>query len=123
MAWLVLFIAGLFEVAWASLLPATKGFTRVWPTVAFGATLAVSMYLFTTYGSPKLMTLVISNLGNVALGFTSFFLLWVNYRLLPAQVQPRWYHRTGVAACGVFYLGMALLVFVEKQWPMIRQLL
>ena len=45
MAWLVLIIAGLFEVAWASLLPATKGFTKVWPTVAFGAALAVSMYL------------------------------------------------------------------------------
>jgi hypothetical protein len=83
---------------------------------------AISMYVFTTYGSPKLMTLVISNLGNVALGFTSFFLLWVNYRLLPAEIQPRWYHRVGVAACGVFYLGMALLVFTEKQWPMIREL-
>lgn len=45
MAWLVLIVAGLFEVAWASLLAETKGFTRLVPTVGFVATLAVSMYL------------------------------------------------------------------------------
>ena len=45
MAWFVLIIAGLFEVAWASLLDATKGFTRLWPTVGFLVTLAISMYL------------------------------------------------------------------------------
>ncbi|WP_420450248.1 DMT family transporter [Ilumatobacter sp.] len=45
MAWVVLIIAGLFEVAWASLLDSTKGFTRLWPTVGFVVTLGVSMYL------------------------------------------------------------------------------
>ena len=45
MAWFVLIIAGLFEVAWASLLDATKGFTRPLPTAGFLVTLAVSMYL------------------------------------------------------------------------------
>ena len=45
MAWLILFLAGLFEVAWASLLSETKGFTRLLPTVGFVATLAISMYL------------------------------------------------------------------------------
>lgn len=45
MAWIVLIVAGLFEVAWASLLDTTKGFTRPLPTVGFLATLAVSMYL------------------------------------------------------------------------------
>ena len=45
MAWIVLIIAGLFEVAWASLLDQTKGFTRLVPTVGFVVTLGVSMYL------------------------------------------------------------------------------
>jgi len=45
MAWIVLIIAGLFEVAWASLLDATKGFTRPIPTIGFLIALAVSMYL------------------------------------------------------------------------------
>ena len=31
MAWLVLFVAGLFEVGWAVGLKYTEGFTRPWP--------------------------------------------------------------------------------------------
>jgi quaternary ammonium compound-resistance protein SugE len=45
MAWIVLIVAGLFEVVWASLLGATKGFTRLWPSLGFLAALAISMYL------------------------------------------------------------------------------
>jgi quaternary ammonium compound-resistance protein SugE len=33
MAWLYLFIAGLFEIMWAIGLKYTEGFTRVWPSV------------------------------------------------------------------------------------------
>ena len=45
MAWIVLVVAGAFEVLWASLLDRTNGFTRFWATAAFFAALAVSMYL------------------------------------------------------------------------------
>jgi quaternary ammonium compound-resistance protein SugE len=45
MAWLVLVVAGLFEVAWATLLDQSKGFTRLVPSMGFFVTLAVSMYL------------------------------------------------------------------------------
>lgn len=45
MAWVVLIVAGLLEVAWASVLPATVGLTRPAPTAAFVALLAGSMYL------------------------------------------------------------------------------
>ena len=67
---------------------------------------------------PKLMTDFIANFNNVALGLTSFQLLWINHRLLPAPLRPRWYHSLGVAGCGVFYLGMATLVLRYKIWPM-----
>ncbi|WP_043361748.1 quaternary ammonium compound efflux SMR transporter SugE [Belnapia sp. F-4-1] len=33
MAWLTLFIAGLFEVVWASAMKQSEGFTRLWPSV------------------------------------------------------------------------------------------
>ena len=33
MAWLILVLAGLFEVGWAIGLKYTEGFTRLWPTV------------------------------------------------------------------------------------------
>jgi quaternary ammonium compound-resistance protein SugE len=44
-AWLLLVVAGLFEVVWASLLAETRGFSRLWPTIGFIAALAVSMML------------------------------------------------------------------------------
>lgn len=43
MAWALLIAAGLLEVAWASTLPATQGFTRVVPTLGFLALLVASM--------------------------------------------------------------------------------
>ncbi|MEU0237254.1 multidrug efflux SMR transporter [Nocardiopsis sp. NPDC006198] len=43
MAWVVLVISGLLETAWAAALHASQGFTRLWPTVAFGAALTLSM--------------------------------------------------------------------------------
>jgi quaternary ammonium compound-resistance protein SugE len=45
MAWIVLAIAGLFEIGWAIGLKYTEGFTRPWPTLATVAAMAVSMGL------------------------------------------------------------------------------
>lgn len=88
----------------------------------YAAWCVTSLYLFSTYGTPKLMTVVIANIGNVSLGFTALQVFHVNRRLLPPELRPRWYHQLGVLSCGVFYLGIAALVFVEKQWPVIRGL-
>ena len=44
MPWIVLVLAGLLEVAWASLLPATEGFRRIPQTALFVVFLAGSMY-------------------------------------------------------------------------------
>jgi hypothetical protein len=72
-------------------------------------------WLFLTYGQPKLMVLVIANLNNIALGVTAFVLLWVNLTLLPRPLRPGWINRCGVFCCGVFYLGLALLVIYHKK--------
>lgn len=45
MAWIILFIAGLFEVGWAVGLKFTEGFTRPVPTVLTGISLVMSMGL------------------------------------------------------------------------------
>ena len=75
----------------------------------------VCAFLFRT--SPRLMTDIIANMNNVALGLTSFQLLWINHTLLPKVLRPRWYHTSGVVLCGVFYLGLSVLVLVFKIWP------
>ena len=76
----------------------------------------VCAYLFSN--TPKLMTDFIANFNNLAIGVTSFQLLWINYRLLPYEVRPRWYHSAGLMSCGVFYLGLSGLVFAFKIWPL-----
>lgn len=45
MAWILLVLGGLMEVGWAAAMPATRGFTRLWPTIAFLVLLAGSMLL------------------------------------------------------------------------------
>lgn len=45
MAWMILVLAGLFEVAWAVGLKYTDGFSRLWPSVATLAAMAVSIGL------------------------------------------------------------------------------
>ena len=45
MAWIILFIAGLFEIGWAVGLKFTEGFTRPIPTLLTGVSLVTSMGL------------------------------------------------------------------------------
>ena len=71
--------------------------------------------------TPKLMVLIIANLGNVAIGLTAFFILYVNTRYLPPQIRPGLLQKAGLIACGVFYLGMAALVYYHTQKPIIDE--
>ena len=45
MAWVILVIAGLFEVGWAIGLKYAEGFTRLWPTVWTVVAMIVSLWL------------------------------------------------------------------------------
>ena len=45
MTWLILFIAGLFEIAWAIGLKYSEGFTRLWPSVFTVLAMITSMGL------------------------------------------------------------------------------
>jgi quaternary ammonium compound-resistance protein SugE len=45
MAWASLFLAGVFEIVWASAMKASDGFTRPWPVVLMLVTMALSFAL------------------------------------------------------------------------------
>jgi quaternary ammonium compound-resistance protein SugE len=45
MAWIILFVAGLFEVGWAIGLKYTHGFTRLWPTIGTVGSMTISLGL------------------------------------------------------------------------------
>ena len=76
MAWLLLIVAGLFEVVWASLLAETRGFSRLWPTLGFIVALAVSMLLLAAavrtlpVGTAYAVWVGIGALGTVLVGVT-----------------------------------------------------
>ena len=45
MAWIILFVAGLFETGWAIGLKYTEGLTRLWPTIGTGLAMLLSIWL------------------------------------------------------------------------------
>lgn len=45
MAWIILVVAGLFEVGWAIGLKYTEGFSRLWPTVGTLLAMVMSVWL------------------------------------------------------------------------------
>jgi quaternary ammonium compound-resistance protein SugE len=45
MSWIILLVAGLFEVAWAIGLKYTEGFSRLWPSVGTVAAMTASVVL------------------------------------------------------------------------------
>jgi len=45
LAWLALFVGGVFEAAWALGLKYTRGFSRLWPSVLVIAAMSISVFL------------------------------------------------------------------------------
>lgn len=48
MAWIILIVAGLLEVVWATALSRTEGFTRLWPSVLAISTALLSFVLLSS---------------------------------------------------------------------------
>ena len=101
---------------------ATDQVKRIYYTILaiYVAWTFVCAYLFTTYGEPKLMVLLIANFANLALGLTAIFVLRNNLRYLPAPLRPGIASRIGMTCCALFYLSLSFLVFYHKQWPVVK---
>jgi quaternary ammonium compound-resistance protein SugE len=78
MAWLILVLAGLFEVGWAIGLKYTEGFTRLWPTLWTAAALVASMVLLAVamktlpVGTAYAVWVGVGAVGTVILGIVLF---------------------------------------------------
>ncbi|HSE01398.1 MAG TPA: quaternary ammonium compound efflux SMR transporter SugE [Burkholderiales bacterium] len=74
MAWIILVIAGLFEVGWAIGLKYTEGFTRLWPTVWTILAMIISLWLLgiamksLPVGTAYSVWVGVGAVGTVALG-------------------------------------------------------
>jgi quaternary ammonium compound-resistance protein SugE len=77
-SWILLVIAGLFEVGWAVGLKYTDGFTRLWPSLGTGVALIASMALLglavrtLPLGSAYAVWTGIGTVGTAVLGMLLF---------------------------------------------------
>lgn len=78
MNWLILLIAGLFEIGWAIGLKYSEGYTRFWPTAGTLAAMIISMWLLgiaiksLPVGTAYAIWVGIGIMGTAALGMLLF---------------------------------------------------
>ena len=78
MSWILLFVAGLFEIGWAIGLKYTHGFTRLWPSVGTALSMLVSVVLLglamrdLPVGTAHAVWTGIGAVGTVILGIALF---------------------------------------------------
>ena len=78
MAWAILIVAGLFEIAWAIGLKYTEGFTRLWPSVLTGTSMVASVVLLGVamkslpVGTSKAVWVGVGAVGPAILGIVLF---------------------------------------------------
>jgi len=78
MSWLLLILAGLFEIGWAIGLKYTEGFTRLWPSIGTALAMIVSLALLgiamksLPVGTAYAVWVGIGAVGTVILGIVLF---------------------------------------------------
>lgn len=108
------FIRRWVELSWTGIPSVRRWNTHAIRTLYFSvlaAYLAVGIF-FLSIARPLGLIVLYGNLGNLALGISSWHVLYVNLSLLPAEVQPGWPARIGLALGGAYFLGLAVLTAV-----------
>ena len=108
------FLSRWVELAWVGLRP-----LRTWDLHAIRplyfivllSYLAIAIVLLLTV-RPLWLIVVFGNLGNLALGFSAWHVLYVNLTLLPQELRPGWGSRIGLFLGGCYFLGIALVSLI-----------
>jgi quaternary ammonium compound-resistance protein SugE len=78
MTWVLLFVAGLFEIGWAIGLKYTAGFSRLWPSIVTAVSMVISVVLLAIamrklpVGTAYAVWTGIGAIGTVGLGIVLF---------------------------------------------------
>lgn len=94
-AWILLLVAGLFEIVWAVGLKYTDGFTRLWPTMGTLAALVVSISLL--------------GLASKTLPIGTAYAVWTGIGAVGTVLCGMWLFGDSVAVVRLVCLGMILL--------------
>ena len=100
MAWIVLVVAGLFEIVWAFSMKQSEGFTRLWPTIITLAAMAVSFGLL----SWSMRTLPLGTAYTIWTGIGAVGAFIVGIAFLGETANP-----TRLAAAGLIVSGLLLM--------------
>jgi quaternary ammonium compound-resistance protein SugE len=103
MVWVLLVIAGLFEIAWAIGLKYTEGFTRLWPTVGTLAGMVVSFGLL----AQVLKTLPVGTAYAIWTGIGAVGTALVGILLLGESASPARLLCIGMIGAGIVGLKLA----------------
>ncbi len=103
MVWLILLVAGLFEIAWAVGLKYTDGFTRLWPSVGTALAMVVSVLLL----AYTLKTLPVGTAYAVWTGVGAVGTALVGIALLGESASPARLACIGLIAAGI--IGLKVL--------------
>jgi hypothetical protein len=108
------FIRRWVELSWTGIRAIRTWNTHTIRTLYFAVLagyLVVGLF-FLSVARPLGLIVLYGNLGNLALGISSWHVLYVNLTLLPSEVRPGWPARIGLALGGAYFLGLALLTAV-----------
>lgn len=85
--WIILLVAALFEIGWAVGLKYTNGFTRLWPSSATLAMMAISLYLLALAARAlPIGTAYAVWTGIGAVGTATFGMLWFGEPATAARI-------------------------------------
>ena len=103
MAWIILVLAGLFEVGWAIGLKYTEGFTRLWPTVWTVLAMAMSLWLL----GIAMKTLPVGTAYSVWVGVGAFGTVILGIVLLGEPATPGRLISVALIIAGIIGLKLA----------------
>ncbi len=97
-SWILLVIAGLFEMCWAIGLKYTDGFTKLWPSVFTLVTLALSMFLLAR--------------ASQVLPIGTAYAVWVGIGALGAAVLGIFLFQESANPGRIFFLALLLVSII-----------
>lgn len=97
-SWIVLIIAGLFEVCWAVGLKYTDGFTKIIPSIFTIVTLAISMILLSK--------------ASQALPIGTAYGVWVGVGALGAAILGIFLFNESASPARIFFLALLLVAII-----------
>jgi quaternary ammonium compound-resistance protein SugE len=115
MAWVILFVAGLFETGWAIGLKYTDGFTRLWPTVWTIVAMIISLWLL----GIAVKTLPVGTAYSVWVGVGAVGTVVLGIALLEEPATAARLISVGLIIAGIIGLKLATPAKLRISWQSI----